>query len=139
MVSSEKIVRKFSSLDEYLEVLEKLAKTPVERFVKDKVLIGSMRYYLQVSVETCLDVANHVIASERYRAPKDYSDSFAVLEEEGIIPADLSARLRQMAKFRNRLVHLYGEIDDRKVHAIVLTDLGDIEQFRKMIIERFLS
>ena len=139
MVSSEKIVRKFSSLDEYLGVLEKLAKTPVERFVKDKVLIGSMRYYLQVSVETCLDVANHVIASERYRAPKDYSDSFVVLEEEGIIPADLSARLRQMAKFRNRLVHLYGEIDDRKVHAIVLTDLGDIEHFRKMIIERFLA
>jgi len=139
MVSSEKIVRKFSCLDEYLEVLEKLAKTPVERFVKDKVLIGSMRYYLQVSVETCLDVANHVIASERYRAPKDYSDSFAVLEEEGIIPEDLSARLRQMAKFRNRLVHLYGEIDDRKVHAIVLSDLGDIQQFRKMIIERFLS
>jgi len=126
-------------LDEYLGVLEKLAKTPVERFVKDKVLIGSMRYYLQVSVETCLDVANHVIASERYRAPKDYSDSFVVLEEEGIIPADLSARLRQMAKFRNRLVHLYGEIDDRKVHAIVLTDLGDIEHFRKMIIERFLA
>lgn len=139
MVSSEKIVRKFSSLDEYLDVLQKLAKTPVERFIKDKILIGSMRYYLQVSVEVCLDVANHVIASKRYRAPKDYSDSFAVLEEEGILPADLSARLRQMAKFRNRLVHLYGEIDDRKVHAIVLTDLGDIEQFRKMIIKRFLS
>jgi len=139
LVSSEKIVRKFSSLDEYLEVLQKLAENPVERFVKDKVLIGSMRYYLQVSVETCLDVANHVIASERFRAPKDYSDSFAVLEEEGIIPAELSVRLRQMAKFRNRLVHLYGEIDDRKVHAIVLTDLSDIEQFRKMIIKRFLS
>ncbi|MCF8080934.1 MAG: DUF86 domain-containing protein [Desulfobacterales bacterium] len=126
-------------MDEYLDVLQKLAKTPVERFIKDKILIGSMRYYLQVSVEVCLDVANHVIASKRYRAPKDYSDSFAVLEEEGILPADLSARLRQMAKFRNRLVHLYGEIDDRKVHAIVLTDLGDIEQFRKMIIKRFLS
>ena len=29
-----------------------------------------------------LDVANHIIASERYRVPKDYADSFAVLELE---------------------------------------------------------
>ena len=138
MVSTEKIIRKFASLDEYLDVLRKLADTPVEDFIRDKILIGSMRYYLQVSVESCLDVANHVIASERYRAPKDYSDSFAVLEEEGVVPGDLSNRLRQMAKFRNRLVHLYGEIDDRQVHAIVQTDLGDIEQFRNIIINRFL-
>ena len=132
MVSTEKIIRKFASLDEYLDLLRKLADTPVEDFIRDKILIGSMRYYLQVSVESCLDVANHVIASERYRAPKDYSDSFAVLEEEGVVPGDLSNRLRQMAKFRNRLVHLYGEIDDRQVHAIVQTDLGDIEQFRNI-------
>jgi len=138
MVSTEKIIRKFASLDEYLDVLRKLADTPVEDFIRDKILIGSMRYYLQVSVESCLDVANHVIASERYRAPKDYSDSFAVLEEEGVVPGDLSNKLRQMAKFRNRLVHLYGEIDDRQVHAIVQTDLGDIEQFRNIIINRFL-
>ena len=138
MVSTEKIIRKFASLDEHLDVLRKLADTPVEDFIRDKILIGSMRYYLQVSVESCLDVANHVIASERYRAPKDYSDSFAVLEEEGVVPGDLSNRLRQMAKFRNRLVHLYGEIDDRQVHAIVQTDLGDIEQFRNIIINRFL-
>jgi uncharacterized protein YutE (UPF0331/DUF86 family) len=138
MVSSEKIVGKFGSLDEYLKVLRSLHSIPVEEFVKDKVLIGSMRYYLQVSIECCLDVANHVIASERYRAPKDYSDTFAVLEEEGIISADLAGRLRQMAKFRNRLVHLYGEIDDKQVHGIARTDLGDIERFRKSIIKHFI-
>ncbi|MFH0959442.1 MAG: HepT-like ribonuclease domain-containing protein [Pseudomonadota bacterium] len=49
----------------------------------------------------------------------------------------MSTRLRQMAKFRNRLVHLYGEIDDRKVHAIIQTDLGDIERFRTLIMKRF--
>jgi len=139
MVSIEKITRKFILLDEYLPVLRKLADTPVEEFIRDKILIGSERYYLQVSVENCLDIANHIIASERYRAPKDYADSFAVLEEEGIIPTDLNTRLRQMAKFRNRLVHLYGEIDDRKVHAIIQTDLGDIERFRTIIMKRFLS
>ncbi len=38
MVSTEKIIRKFASLDEYLDVLRKLADTPVEDFIRDKIL-----------------------------------------------------------------------------------------------------
>ena len=139
MVSKEKISRKFTSLEQYLEVLREIAGTPVDDFTQNRVLIGSMRYYLQVSVESCLDVANHVIASERLRAPKDYADAFAVLKEENILPEDLSKKLMQMAKFRNRLVHLYGEIDDRKIHAIAKNDLGDIEQFQSIILKRFFN
>ena len=139
MVSAEKIARKFAALDDYLVVLRKLAQTPAEQIVEDKILIGSMRYYLQVSVESCLDIANHIIASEKFRAPKDYADSFAVLQEEKVIPPELSTRLRQMAKFRNRLVHLYGDIDDRKVHATILADLEDINIFKTLIMKRFLQ
>ena len=73
-------------------------------------MIGSAKYYLQVSIECCLDVTNHIIASEHFRAPKDYADSFMVIEEEGLVSDELGKRLRQMAKFRNRLVHLYGEM-----------------------------
>ena len=74
MVSNETITRKFSALDGYLAVLLKLSRTPTEEFLRDKILIGSMRYYLQVSVESCLDVANQVTASKKFRAPRDYSD-----------------------------------------------------------------
>ena len=83
MVSAEKISRKCIQLDEYLGTLIQIAKVPKEDFLKDRILIGSAKYYLQVSIECCLDLANHIIAAERYRAPKDYADSFAILEEEG--------------------------------------------------------
>jgi len=55
MVSLEKIFEKFSLLDEYLGLLGKIAKTPIDKFLKDKILIGSAKYYLQVSIECCLD------------------------------------------------------------------------------------
>jgi len=139
MVATDKISRKFVALDGYLAVLEELAQMPTDEFVRDKILIGSMRYYLQVSVECCLDVANHVISSEKFRAPKDYADSFTVLREESIISPELNTKLRQMAKFRNRLVHLYGDIDDRRVHTSLLKDLNDIQQFKAKIAKRFLK
>jgi len=136
MVSFEKVVHKFQQLDEYLKILAKISKTPKETFLKDKILIGSAKYYLQVSIECCLDVANHIIASEKLRAPRDYSDSFLVIQEEGLISSELGDKLRQMAKFRNRLVHLYGEIDNAYVYDYIKGDLKDIKKFKLIIIKR---
>ena len=84
-----------------------------------------------------MDVANHIIASERFRAPKDYGDSFQVIEEEGLIPPELGQKLRKMAKFRNRLVHLYGEIDNIYVYEFIKEDLKDIEELRLYIINKY--
>lgn len=135
MVSNEKISRKFLQLEEYLDILRDISSTPLESFLKDRILTGSAKYYLQVSIECCLDVANHIIASERLRAPRDYADSFAVIEEKGLIAPEFGQRLRRMAKFRNRLVHLYGEIDDAFVHEIISHDLKDLEDFKSIIIK----
>ena len=137
MVSFEKVVHKFQQLDEYLKILEKISKTPKETFLIDKILIGSAKYYLQVSIECCLDVANHIIASEKLRAPRDYPDSFLVIQEEGLISSELGDKLRQMAKFRNRLVHLYGEIDNTNVYEYIKGDLKDIKDFKSIIIKQY--
>jgi uncharacterized protein YutE (UPF0331/DUF86 family) len=139
MVSAEKLTDKFGQLDEFLAILKGMRKTPLDRFLKNKILIGSAKYYLQVSVECCLDVANHIIAAEGFRAPKDYADSFKVLEEQKVYDEKLGTKLRQMAKFRNRLVHLYGEIDDAYVYEFVKKDLQDILDFKSVIATKFLA
>jgi uncharacterized protein YutE (UPF0331/DUF86 family) len=139
MISAEKITDKLGQLDEFLAILKGMRKTPVRKFLKDKILIGSAKYYLQVSVECCLDIANHIIAAEGFRAPKDYADSFKVLEEQRVFDEKLGLKLRQMAKFRNRLVHLYGEIDDKYVYEFVKKDLKDISDFKSVIVAKFLA
>jgi uncharacterized protein YutE (UPF0331/DUF86 family) len=138
MVSAERITEKFSQMDEYLAILKGMQRTPIEAFLDDKIIIGSAKYYLQVSIECCLDVANHIIAAEGFRAPKDYADSFKVLEENGVFDEKLGMKLRQMAKFRNRLVHLYGDIDDQYVYEFMKKDVLDILNFKKAIASKFL-
>jgi len=139
MVSTEKITDKLSRMDEFLAMLKVIQNSPSDTFLKDKILIGSAKYYLQVSIECCLDIANHIIAAENFRAPKDYADSFKVLEENSIINADQGNKLRQMAKFRNRLVHLYGEIDDAYVYEFMTKDIQDIVDFKAVIAGKFLA
>ncbi|MBW1796401.1 MAG: hypothetical protein JRJ38_18620 [Deltaproteobacteria bacterium] len=41
MVSLEKILQRFSQLHEYLGLLRRISKTPIEVFLKDKIMIGS--------------------------------------------------------------------------------------------------
>ena len=138
MVSLEKITDKFEQLDEFLSLLKEIEKTALSSFLKDKLLIGAAKYYLQVSIECCLDIANHIIAAKGFRAPKDYADSFKVLEECDLTGKALSLKLRQMAKFRNRLVHLYGEIDNTYVYTFIHHDIKDIIDFKTVIANRFL-
>ena len=138
MVSVDKITQKFIQLEEYLELLRSISETSVDTFLKDKIIAGSAKYYLQVSIECCLDVVNHIIASERFRAPKDYADSFKIIEENGLVSVELGTKLRQMAKFRNRLVHLYGGIEDSYVYQFIQEDLKDIEQLRTIILKKYI-
>ena len=137
MVLIEKVLSKFQQIDEYLSILRKISNTPKETFLVDKILLGSAKYYLQISIECCLDVANHIIASEKLRAPRDYADTFMVIQEEGLISSELGNRLRQMAKFRNRLVHLYGELDNDYIYEYIKGDLKDIKEYKTLIIKRY--
>jgi len=63
---------------------------------------------------------------------------FKVLKEEGVIGKELAAKLEDMARFRNLLVHRYGEVDNKRVLEIIKHDLRDIEEFEKEI-EKFIN
>jgi uncharacterized protein YutE (UPF0331/DUF86 family) len=125
-----------ASVRRYLGVLRGLAATPRETFLENPDKIGNAKYHLIIAIECCIDTANHVIASENYRFPKDNADSFAVLVDEGVLPAESRERLRAMARFRNRLVHLYWDVDDRRLHEYMQEGLSDIEEFANAILRR---
>jgi len=71
------------------------------------------------------------IPEKGFRRGEDYKYIFSVIEEEGIIDAGLSARLQEMAQFRNHLVQQYGRIDTERLFIIMSKDLTDVEEFIK--------
>ena len=83
-----------------------------------------------------LDIANHIIASENYRFPKDNADSFVVLVEQGLLEPAAQDALRAMACFRDRLVHLSWEVDDESVCDYLSELLDDIARFAQAIVRR---
>jgi len=85
MVNPEKVHGHLRNLEKALDQLRKIAQTKQEVFLVDAITIGAAKYYLQTAIEACIDIGNHLIASEGYRAPKDYRDVFNILEENTVI------------------------------------------------------
>jgi uncharacterized protein YutE (UPF0331/DUF86 family) len=133
MVKLDKIESIFRSLDGYLAILRDLAQLPKPELLADLVRLGGAKYYLQVAVECCIDIANHIIARQNWRAPKSYADSFAVLAENGVLPTEFLDTTRQMVGMRNRLVHLYWEVDAGIVYEVLQNNLDDFERFKAEI------
>ena len=89
----------------------------------------SRRYLVQAGIQVCIDLANHLVASEGWRTATDFRDAFTRLAEHG-------ARLRAMVGMRNRLVHLYDDVDDAPVARVVDENFGDRDAFARAFAGR---
>ena len=69
-----------------------------------------------------------------YRIPKSYADTFKVLQEENILEKELFETMEKMAKFRNIVVHNYGNIDASIVVNILKRHLDDFLTYKNAII-----
>lgn len=135
MVDPKVLASRIGKLRSYLEKLRILAAIPQEEFLHDFTKVESAKHLLQVSVECCLDIAHHIVADEGYRTPADYYDTFVVLNEKDILPESFMPTLRQMVSFRNRVVHLYWDVDDATVYRILQENMGDFETYISYILD----
>ena len=63
MVERDVIIRIFTNLDEYLRDLEELKKSStLQDFVTNKITRRYAERTLQLAVEACLDLAQHIIS-----------------------------------------------------------------------------
>jgi uncharacterized protein YutE (UPF0331/DUF86 family) len=113
--------------------LRELGQLPEAEFLADYRNTESAKYLLIVATEAAIDLCNHIVARQGGRAPQDYADCFAILADLEVIKPDLAKRLKQMARFRNLLVHLYWRVDNQRVYQIIQDDLGDLNTFRQQV------
>jgi uncharacterized protein YutE (UPF0331/DUF86 family) len=135
MVDPDTLASILNNLRGYMEKLAILAALSEGAFLQDFTNVESTKHLLQVSIECCLDVAHHIVADEGYRTPADYYDTFVVLNENGILPGTFMPTLRQMVSFRNRVVHLYWDVDDATVYRILREKLGDFDEYVGYILD----
>lgn len=135
MISNEVINAMVDLIEENLALIEEIKMQGFESFSNNFRDIQAAKHSLQESIEACLDIGSHIIAEKGFRRAEDYKDIYSVLEEEKIIDPVLSAKLQEMAKFRNLIVHRYGKIDTKRIFIIMSEDINDLKQFVNTILK----
>ena len=139
MVDEVLILRKLSELDDYYGQINEYVSVTVEGYSKDWKSQRIIERTLQMMIETCVDVAGHIISDQGFRIPKSYSDTFSVLHENNILDEWLYSSLKKMAQFRNVVVHQYDKIDSTIVVGILQNDLNNFVAFKDTIIRYIKS
>lgn len=136
MAAADKAVvqRKLSDLETYLRQVKEFSGTSLEAYRADWKVQRIVERTLQMMIEVCADIANHIVADSGMRAPTSYADTFKVLHENAVVQTELYSVMERMAKFRNIVVHQYEGVDAGIVVAILKKHLADFERFRDSIL-----
>jgi len=130
--------RKLAQIETYLRQIREYSKVSVTAYKGDWKIQRIVERTLQILIELCIDIANHLISDKGMRLPTGYADTFKVLEENRIISKNLFKTMENMAKFRNVVVHQYEKIEPSIVVSILHKNLDDFEKYKRAII-KYLS
>jgi len=86
--------------------------------------------------EQAIDLANHLIRSEKIGIPTDSAETFGLLVKAGILSAPLGEKLKKMVGFRNTVIHEYQAVDMHIVEAVIEKGLDDLLAFAQISLGR---
>jgi uncharacterized protein YutE (UPF0331/DUF86 family) len=129
VVDRQVVAAKLAELaDRLARVRKHCPATPAE-LAADRDALDLVAFNLMLAVQSCLDLASHLIADEGWPPAADLAGTFVRLHEHGVLSPGLSTAMGSAARLRNLVAHLYGQIDVPRLHATVSHDLADLERF----------
>jgi uncharacterized protein YutE (UPF0331/DUF86 family) len=131
-VDVQVVRRHLAALRESRRVLAARSGVSLEELDADTELLWVVERGLQLCAQNALDIATHIAAS-RGRDVPDYASAIDELGRLGVLDRDFAREFRNVAGFRNVLVHGYLEVDLGLLHTLLHQRLGDFESFAASI------
>ncbi len=133
-VDKSLISKKLYLLDEYVASVEKM-EFDREIFVQNRDIHDLVVFRLQQAVETCIDIATHLIAQLDIPRKETAKDAFLLLGNEKIIGIKLSERMGMAADFRNRVVHGYNDFDFSLLFQDYRENIKDLRSYGAQVLK----
>jgi uncharacterized protein YutE (UPF0331/DUF86 family) len=134
VVDRDLVLRRAADIDQYLQQLAEYAHIELDAYKADWKVQRVVERTLHLVIETCMDLADHIVADRRLGVPETAGATFDILARADVISPELGATLARMVGFRNILVHDYTRLDPTIVLNVLRTNLVDVERFRDAII-----
>ncbi len=132
-LDGDRIRTKLQDIVRAKDRLQRIQALGRDSFLSDEDNQDIARSRLLVATEAALNICYHTAAKKLHKVPEEYGQCFQLLGEAELIPQDLASRLAMMARFRNRLVHMYWDVDYSQVYEILSESLSDLDEFSRHV------
>ncbi len=137
MVDRQIVVAKMALIEKSVARIRAKRPASLEQFMAEPDLQDIVMFNIIQALQGCIDLAAHVVSDEGYGMAGSMNEFFYLLEEHGVLPADLVERMVLAVGFRNLCVHEYARLDLAKVYEIAASGIADIEEFVGLILQRY--
>ncbi len=137
MVNKSVVLRKISHIRHNLSRLKNKGNISLESLKNDFDIQDIALHNLQLAIQGCIDIGSHVISDEGWGVAGSLNEIFYILQNKGVIKAEVSEKMISMVGFRNILVHEYETINFDIVCNILHHHLEDINEYLLAIVTHF--
>lgn len=127
-ISEKVITERLAWIKEMVGSIRALPLTDFDAFVQDPRSVAAAESYLRRSLEALLDMGRHILAKAFDTAVSEYKSIPEGLREVGVLSEEEARLLREMAGYRNRLVHFYDQVSTEELYVICAEQIGDVLQ-----------
>lgn len=133
MIDKSLVAAKLGELADRVGRVKTHAKATSTALAADRDALELVSFNLMLAVQTCADIASHIIADEGWTPAGTLADAFSRLEAHGVLSAPTRAALARAVGLRDVVAHAYGAIDPAKVHAASTAGLADLDAFSREV------
>ncbi|HEY0511651.1 MAG TPA: DUF86 domain-containing protein [Thermoanaerobaculia bacterium] len=121
------VTAKAELIREMLAAIETLPLASEAEFSADPRMVAAGESFLRRSLEGLLDLGRHMLAKGFGKVVPDYAAVADELAAQGILSPESAAKLRLMARYRNRMVHFYDDVTPPELYGILTRERQDVE------------
>ena len=124
-IDEQVVLDRIGLIDRMIAELRRLPTEDLGAFEEDPRTPAAAESFLRRALEGLMDLGRHLLAKGFALPVNEYAAIADRLQEVGVLKPREASLLRDMAKYRNRMVHFYNEISVSELYGIITEELDD--------------
>ena len=133
MVDRDLIAAKLVELCERAVRARSKCPASADELSTDSDALDLVSFNLMLAVQSCADIASHLIADEGWTPAATLAAGFHRLRDQGVISASTAEALCRATGLRNVVAHGYSGVNPAMIHEAASKGTDDLEQFAREV------
>ena len=133
MVNKDLLALKLSELEHRIHRVRTHLPADIVNLRSNPDALDIVAFNLMLSVQSCADMASHLIADENWPAAASLAEGFTRLEQKGVLLPSTAAALRRAVGLRNVVAHGYAGLDVQMCFRAASEGLDELERFAQEV------